>query len=305
MKTQFKNSVANIYKIRKNPIVTLHIPTIKDTINIDINSLIPEKQFKEIDVILNTNGGDINAAYRIIKQLREIGKKVNIIIPLIAKSAGTLISLSGDSIIMTEISELGPLDPQKMEYHEDQPPTLESSLDGLKSLAMIQNCGISSTGQLTEFVLAQTGLQLNEAVKVASSFGAEVAIGLSEQLNIRTIGKFSRWLKLSEMYAETVLTRYLNWSPEKASKTAKKLVNDYPDHGYIIDIEEAQKLGLNVEKATNKKLLHNLREIQSALREMTDLALIGIYEEKNENKKTKTKKSNKQTTLQNKSRRNK
>jgi hypothetical protein len=67
-----------------------------------------------IDVILHTLGGDADAAYHIGILLQKLAgeRTLSFIIPRMAKSAGTLLACSGDKIIMTPISELGPVDPQ-------------------------------------------------------------------------------------------------------------------------------------------------------------------------------------------------
>lgn len=69
-------------------------------------------------VLLESSGGDINAAYNISQLLRRYGKeRLEIVIPRWAKSAATLLACSGDVIKMTPVSELGPVDPQITELN--------------------------------------------------------------------------------------------------------------------------------------------------------------------------------------------
>src|SRR3989344_5991171 len=52
---------------------------------------------KRLDVILDSSGGDIDAAFILAKLLRKYGKdKLTFIIPRWAKSAATLLACSGD-----------------------------------------------------------------------------------------------------------------------------------------------------------------------------------------------------------------
>src|SRR5439155_25941589 len=63
---------------------------------------------------LHTGGGDIDAGEKLISIVRTrvgIGK-LRVIVPDFAKSAGTLMALGADKIIMSDTSELGPIDPQ-------------------------------------------------------------------------------------------------------------------------------------------------------------------------------------------------
>ena len=71
------------------------------------------KQYPEtLDLLLHTPGGDPTAAERIVMTCRSYAKSFRVIVPRTAMSAGTLVAMGADSIIMTETSELGPIDPQ-------------------------------------------------------------------------------------------------------------------------------------------------------------------------------------------------
>ncbi|WP_210241737.1 SDH family Clp fold serine proteinase [Bradyrhizobium ivorense] len=68
-----------------------------------------------IDLLLHTPGGDVDAAEKLIGLVRsatgEEGQ-LRVIIPDFAKSAGTLMALGANAIVMSDSSELGPIDPQ-------------------------------------------------------------------------------------------------------------------------------------------------------------------------------------------------
>src|SRR5207302_1902999 len=65
-----------------------------------------------IDVLLHSPGGLAEAAESIVKLLRSKYTDVRFIIPSMAKSAATMLALSGNTLVMDEVSELGPTDPQ-------------------------------------------------------------------------------------------------------------------------------------------------------------------------------------------------
>ncbi|KAB2841144.1 hypothetical protein F9K50_04555 [bacterium] len=65
-----------------------------------------------LDLLLHTPGGDPTAAERIILTCRSYSKSFRVLIAHTAMSAGTLIAMGADSIVMTETAELGPIDPQ-------------------------------------------------------------------------------------------------------------------------------------------------------------------------------------------------
>lgn len=65
-----------------------------------------------LDVVLHSPGGIPEAAESIVAILRNKFSPIRFIIPNIAKSAATMLALSGDEILMDSNAELGPIDPQ-------------------------------------------------------------------------------------------------------------------------------------------------------------------------------------------------
>ena len=63
-------------------------------------------------VMLETNGGSINVAERLVNIMRAKYQRVSFVIPNFAFSAGTVLAMSGDNIYMDYFSVLGPIDPQ-------------------------------------------------------------------------------------------------------------------------------------------------------------------------------------------------
>lgn len=62
----------------------------------------------KLDVILETPGGSGEVAEDIVKLLRKKFKEIAFIVPGVAKSAGTIITMAGDEILMEPASALGP-----------------------------------------------------------------------------------------------------------------------------------------------------------------------------------------------------
>lgn len=69
---------------------------------------------EDIDLLLHTGGGDIDAAEKLIGMVRDTVRTavLRVVVPDFAKSAGTLMALGADAIVMSDSSELGPIDPQ-------------------------------------------------------------------------------------------------------------------------------------------------------------------------------------------------
>ncbi len=72
---------------------------------------VPERREGSL-VIIDTIGGIVEVAERIVTTLRHYYKEVKFLIPDRAMSAGTVLVMSGDAILMDHFSCLGPVDPQ-------------------------------------------------------------------------------------------------------------------------------------------------------------------------------------------------
>ena len=69
---------------------------------------------ESVELLLHTHGGSIDAAEKLIRMVRsKVGEAAfHVVVPELAKSAGTLMVLGSDRVVMSDMSELGPIDPQ-------------------------------------------------------------------------------------------------------------------------------------------------------------------------------------------------
>jgi ClpP class serine protease len=77
-----------------------------------IHDLLKDTNSRRIDLYLETPGGSAEAAEEIVRCLRNRFDQVSFMVSGEAKSAGTIMVLSGDEILMTETGSLGPIDAQ-------------------------------------------------------------------------------------------------------------------------------------------------------------------------------------------------
>lgn len=67
---------------------------------------------QDLHLMLDTPGGDGETAIRLVRQAQSRCKKLTLIVPNQAKSAGTLLAMGAHHILMGPTSDLGPVDPQ-------------------------------------------------------------------------------------------------------------------------------------------------------------------------------------------------
>jgi hypothetical protein len=208
-----------------------------------------------LDVIIHSSGGDIDAAYNLSMLFRKFGtEELNFIIPRWAKSAATLLVCSGDSILMSPIAELGPLDPQITHLNP-----IEKRIETFSPL------GINATLDMIR----------NEFKDGNANFAKALVQRLQFPL---TLGMFMKSHEISEAYLTQLLeTRMLKGADtdtedtKKIAKTiAERLTTGYVDHGYCINIDEAKDIGINVSELTGTELdivwkIHRLNKERTAL----------------------------------------
>ncbi len=233
---EIKENIDKFEKLRNSKVYLLFPNTIDNNIVENIYYDLREK-FKDnipetLDVILDSGGGKIDAAYNLALLLRRYTKNnLNIIIPRWAKSAATLIACAGDRIYMTPISEIGPVDPQI---------TMINPLE--KRLEEFSPLDIDSTLKL-----------IREEFKNGDK---NLAQGLLDRLQFPlTLGGIKKSLEVGIHYIKRLLSsRMLKEDKNKAEQIAEKLVESYTTHGFCIEIDETICLGLKAELLPENEL---------------------------------------------------
>jgi len=176
-------------------------------------------------VILDTPGGVVEVVERMVTTLRSVYDDMTVIVPDRAMSAGTILALSADRIMMDHLSCLGPIDPQ-IERDGKLVPAL-SYLNQFERLNEKAANGVLTTA---EYALLNK-LDLGELYQF------EQARELSIDLLIRwlTQYKFKNWTRTE--------TRQLDVTEEMKITRAREiaaLLNDpekWHSHGRAIDME--------------------------------------------------------------------
>ncbi|WP_124728176.1 SDH family Clp fold serine proteinase [Staphylospora marina] len=178
----------------------------------------------DVDLLLESPGGDPNAAETLVHTLLSRTRHLRVVVPQAAKSAATLISLAADEIMMSDTSELGPIDPQvsiPTTFGYQYRPA-QAFLNGLE-LIKREHAG----GQ----PLNPAYLPFLQGVDAALIDFCHKSIEHSKRLAVK-------WLSRS-MFKNDV---------RAARKVAEQLSNieKYPNHGTVIDHQEATRLGLKI-----------------------------------------------------------
>jgi hypothetical protein len=167
---------------------------------------------EKLAVVLQTVGGSIEVTERIVNVIRRHYKEVTFIIPDVALSAGTILVMSGDAIMMDYFSCLGPIDPQ-VERGGKLVPAL-SYIEQYQRLVEK-----SAQGNLTTAEIA-----LLNKLDLAELHTFEQAVALSIDLLEKwlTNYKFKDWTKTK--------TRGLSVTPAMREDRAREIAVKLNDH---------------------------------------------------------------------------
>lgn len=194
-----------------------------------------------IDVWLDSPGGDAHAAFKLALMLHDAADSVRVVVPDFAKSAATLLALAGKPIYMAPAAEFGPLDAQMPE---------EGSLMGAISALSIARAADDVASNAVDIaltggadVLNVTGLSRAETMDMMLRFSANFSEPLVRQLDPRVVHDAKQMLNVTVKYAERLLTMT---GCDNASAVAEAMVENYPTHGFVIDLAEADRLDLPV-----------------------------------------------------------
>lgn len=217
------------------------------------------KNENKILLVLNSIGGNIYPAYKIIHILRSKCKSFEVIILENANSAATLMALGADMIYMSEQSELGPLDLPMPEH-----PTFEgvvgplSALDGVKPLSyLFSSVYLMALNNLGLDIRTKTRMSRKDSLKLALDFASSYIQPMVDKLDPWILNMCERSLRIAENYGKEFLFNYMfkgniNFK-SKSEDIAHKLVWGFPAHDYTISMENAKKMGLEVDHCHNTK----------------------------------------------------
>lgn len=215
-------------------------------------------QFDSAYLFLATYGGDPDAGFRIARALRHHYKHLTLVVPTYCKSAGTLLAIGADQLVISDKGELGPLDMQLKK--PDELFDMSSGLDITQAMAYLR----TQSAEILKSTLIELKVELEVTTKTAAEIATKLAQGLVSpiyaQIDPYKIGESQRAISIAFSYGKRLDEKVKNL---KGDSALKSLVLDYPSHGFVIDRKEATSLFKNVRapNATEQTVVESLYEI--------------------------------------------
>lgn len=201
----------------------------------------------ELDVLLHSPGGSAEATESIVELLRARFQRVRFIIPNVAKSAATMMAMSGEELLLDERSELGPTDPQMLMIR-----------DGQQIVAPAQ--AIKDQFQKAQDEINNDPSKLPSWVPILRQYGPSLLAECDNHLALAH-DLVSKWLERFMFAGEAD-------AQAKAGQISQYLANhnNFRSHSRRVGITDLQGLGVKVvDLRTDPKLHEAIRDLYVAL----------------------------------------
>jgi ATP-dependent protease ClpP protease subunit len=203
--------------------------------------------FKEkLLILLDTSGGNVYTAVKIMDTLRTKYKEIIIAVPQEAKSSGTMMCCGANKIIMTSISELGPLD--KPMVHPNDETAVISALDIVKSIDGMIEKGLDEQKAYAIQLSKEMGLPIRKALEVAGDSVSKLISPMLCREDVKIYNQAKRLLAIAETYGSELLNNYmLSYIGKDALRkrisemVLRQLIWLYPDHAFAIRRSELKE----------------------------------------------------------------
>lgn len=242
------------------------------SISLDYSDILPVQDQlsvlhgSELDLILETPGGLAEVAEDIVRQIRTKYARVGVIVPGWAKSAGTILAMAGDEILMGASSALGPIDPQ-IGFSSGKRFSADAFLEGLDKI----KDEVQTTGKLNAAYIPI--LQNISPGEIQNSINARK---FSQELVREWLVqyKFKFWVK----HAKTGKDVTDEEKTEQAAKIAEALCNHskWLTHNRSLRREDLEGLGLKITDYTLETELNDAITRYYTLLKMT-FDMVNVY----------------------------
>lgn len=223
-----RNSKVLAYTTGNRPGMETQIAS--DAVDIILEHLDLFGKASKISLVLYTLGGDTLSAWNIINLIREFCKELEIIVPNKCRSAGTLMCLGADNIIMTKQATLGPIDPSlvspfnPIQPGSNPPQRIPVSVESVKGY----------------FDLLKNEVGVSDAVVLGDAYKK-----LVDHINPLVLGDIFRRKCQIKMLANKMMSMH-KLEDVYVEKIIKFLCSDSGSHDYTISRTEAKSLGLRI-----------------------------------------------------------
>jgi hypothetical protein len=260
--------IKQIEALRKSKVITYLTSDRQGPVNakiaLDVIPVISQQlreieKTKNIDLFLYSSGGDTMVPWRMVSMIREYCEKFSIIIPYKAHSAATMIALGADEIVMSDLSELSPIDPSTANvFNPIDPQNPQARIpisveDVMAYMELVKKFGIKNDAELAAI--------FNKFVES------------NPQIHPLALGNVNRIHTLVRNLAERLLKSHKTpMKEEEIHKLVDYFTEKLYSHQYFIGRKEAKEdLGLKTVKFSDETLSQAMTDLYEEYKKEMEL----------------------------------
>ena len=263
--TDIDRACQAVAQYRRRDVLILFYPTgarvmewdIRDTYSELRTVATRENPIANLDLLIHTNGGDPVAAYRIAQAIRSLCKKLDVLVPEKAYSAGTLMSFAGDKIRLGDYAGLSPID---ITVYSNKPQSEDVQLAAIDSFLGFANRARKQIEQM----LMEIGRD-----GASSCVDSDLLVQMVKEVGALTVGRYYRERTVTGQYAEILLDHYMfngvSDGLDRRNGVIKHFLFLAPAHEFHLDYGLCSTWHLDVEQMSTvesdltKKVVNLLR----------------------------------------------
>lgn len=189
------------------------------------------KKSERITLIIYTNGGMIETPWPLVNLIRDYCSEFEVIVLEKSLSAGTLIALGADKIIMPKGSYLSPIDPARTIASKQNADNPQPQGPIPKKIEIEDIIGF------IDFAKDKVGINDQRTL-------GEILKELSAEVDPSTIGSINRTHSLIRRLAHKLLSLHNQTLPEhQAKELVEQLTEKLFSHSHLISLREAREIG--------------------------------------------------------------
>lgn len=218
-----------------------------------LREVLGSRQFDELDLVIDSEGGNIHVAYQVVELLRRRTRKLYACVPRFAMSAATLLCLGADQIVLDEIAHLGPLDAQWYEEGKGGEGDFFSALSPIRALDHLRQFSLQTLDEAVDLIARRSGMGLDDCLQHGVGLVGVTTGPLFQRVDAQKLGAYLRGLAVAYEYGERLLARYSRLDPGRRSAALGRLVYGYPAHDFVIDGHELREMGFDVQHFSDEE----------------------------------------------------
>lgn len=181
-------------------------------------------------VMLYTRGGETHTVWPIVNFLREHCDRLTVLVPFYAHSAGTLLALGADRILMSKYGTLSPID-----------PTVANAFNPIDPMNQKTRLPIAVEDVMAYFKLSKNQGRNNSAAR------AEAFSKLAQEVHPLALGNVQRSVDQIRELARKMMELHGSLNKKRSSNLIHRLTTGLYSHYHLIGRREATDIGLPIE----------------------------------------------------------